>query len=149
MTEERSIGKLVSIIYRYSHIYFQKQFSKFNIGYGQIPILMFIAKNDNVTLKTVTENFKIDKGTTSSLVRKLENNEYIKRKKNLNDRREFNLRISNKAEKIVPEIMQSRKEWTNMLLKGFKESEMELAFDFLSRMVDNVEFLKQSEKDNE
>ncbi|MDA3780152.1 MAG: MarR family winged helix-turn-helix transcriptional regulator, partial [Bacteroidales bacterium] len=133
----------VSIIHRYSHVYFKKQFLKYNLGYGQIPILMFIAKNKDVSLKVITENFKLDKGTTSSLVQKLEMNDYITKNKNTNDKREFNLCITDKASKIVPEIRQSRMKWTEILLKDFSDNEKDLTFEFLNKMVNNVEFLKK------
>jgi len=143
MKDRKSIGKLISIIYRYSNIYFQKEFMEYNLGYGQIPVLMYVADKEAVTLKSITKCLKLDKGTTSSLVSKLESNKYIFRKKNQSDKREYNIFITEKAKKIIPKIKQARKEWTELLLSDFSEEEKIMTFNFLEKMTNNVEFLKK------
>ena len=149
MKDRKSIGKLISIIYRYSNIYFQKEFMEYNLGYGQISVLMYVAYKEAATLKSITKCLKLDKGTTSFLVSKLESNKYIFRKKNQSDKREYNIFITEKAKKIIPKIKQARKEWTELLLSDFSEEEKLMAFNFLERMKNNVEYLKKKTESNE
>ena len=74
LEDDPSIGRLISIIHRYGGTYFHAALAPFNLGHGQVPVLMHIFKNEGINQHDISRYFRLDKGSTSSLIRSLENN---------------------------------------------------------------------------
>lgn len=147
MQERKSFGRLISILYRQGTIYFQKKIGPYGLGHGQIPVLMYIVTKKEVTQHQICDHFQLDKGSTSTLTRSLEKNGFILKRQDNHDRRSYWLRITDKTRKLLPELKEIFKEWTNILTNNFSETEKELAFNLMNRMIENSkEYLQNKEK---
>ncbi len=143
MAEFKSIGRLISILHRLTHIYFHRELSEVHLGHGQLPILLYLHKHPGSTQHEIGAAFHMDKGSVSSLIRLLENNNYVYRQRNPNDKREWELFLTEYARAIVPHVQEKLKNWTQFLLQGFSDEERKTAFDVLERLVDNAMRIKQ------
>ena len=147
MQDAPSIGRLISIIHRYGGIYFHAALAPYNLGHGQVPVLMYISKNEGINQQEISEYFRLDKGSTSSLIRSLENNGFIKRVPHPDDKRSSRLFITEITREVMPEIREVFKKWTAILLDGFIDEEQNKAFNILEKMMDNAQnYLKEERK---
>jgi len=86
-----SVGRLISIIHRSAHVYFQKEFGPLGLGHGQVRILKYLEENDGATQNEITNVFMLDKGTISSAIKYLEKGAFIRRERDEKDKRIFRL----------------------------------------------------------
>lgn len=73
-------------------------------------VLLAIYNNNNISQKEVSELLKVDRTTVVHLVDKLEEKNYIKRETNQEDRRSFQLTLTNKGNFIMEPLWKIRSE---------------------------------------
>jgi len=137
--ETKSIGRLISIIHRQSRVYFHRHLEPYGLGHGQIPILMYIIHHEGTTQHDISRHFQMDKGSTSSLIKNLEKNDFIQKEQNTNDKRCYGLYITDKTRNLLPEFKKIFQGLTEILIEGFTETEKEKSFEILNRMIANIE----------
>ncbi len=143
MEPEKSIGRLISILYRQSKVYFNKKLEPYGLGHGQMPVLMYIIHHKGSTQHGISNHFMLDKGSTSSLIKNMEKNGFIRREQHRADRRSYKLYITAKTERLLPEFYKIFQGWTDILLKDFTNEEKEQSFELLNHMIENTNhFLK-------
>ena len=146
MKEHQSIGRLVSILYRHAKVYFHREMGSYGLGHGQLPLLMYIIMHEKVTQHQINDHFYLDKGSTSSMIKSLEQNGFITRRKDPHDKRSSVLEVTEKTTRLIPEIKQVFRGWTDILLYGFSAKEQEKAFELLNRMIENtINYLDERE----
>jgi len=136
--EPRPIGKLISIIHRYGHSYFDSVFSGLDIGHGPRNFLAALFCREGMTQDELSESLMMDKTTTARAVKKLLQAGYIVRKRDEKDHRYYHLYLTYKALELAPFIWEARARWTAILSKGFTEEEKEQIYSFLQRAADNA-----------
>lgn len=146
MNKYNSMGRLLSMLHRLSRIYFQRELADYRLGHGQLPVLLYLYEHSGSTQHEIGAAFHMDKGSVSSLIQLLENNDYVSRERNPNDRREWSLFLTDRARDIMPRVGDTLKNWTRILLCGFTEAERETAFRLLQQMVDNAMTVKQEKR---
>lgn len=150
MKEEKSIGRLISILYRHAKVYFDRKLVGTGLGHGQLPVLMYILSHENVTQQQINEYFLLDKGSTSNLIRNLEKNGFIIRVQDERDKRSYKLYITDKTRRFLPKFMDILRGWTDILTDGFEEDEKEEAYSLLNRMIKNTtNYIKEKEEVDE
>ncbi|MEX0647729.1 MAG: MarR family transcriptional regulator [Balneolaceae bacterium] len=144
MSKSESIGKLISILHRKSHIYFQKELEPLGMGRGHVKIFSYLAHKPGATQQELTSYFKLDKGTISYLIKKMSEGGYVRREPDPEDRRSYKLFLTEKAEKKEKEIRKIFNGWTELLLENFSKDEQKQAFQIMERMIKNVSFLNEN-----
>lgn len=134
-----SVGKWISILYRYGQINMSEQFQKYNMGTGQhYMFLLPLFHNDSITQEQLSLNLNVDKATTARAVKKLEQEGYIIRIIDETDKRAYRLCLTNKAINARPDIINILTNWRNTLTNGFTEEEKTQALTLLERMSFNA-----------
>lgn len=133
-----SLGRWVSLLYRYGQIYVTKQLAPYNIGKGQFLFLLALYHKDDLPQEELAQYLDIDKGTTARAIEKLEQAGYIIRKTSENDRRLNQVFLTQKAIEFQPKLYSILHDWTDVLCEGFSEEEVEKTFTLLKRMADNA-----------
>lgn len=136
--DKRSVGKYISILYRQSQCYIANEFSPYGIGKGQYIFLHVLYEHDGMSQEELASFLKMDKGTTARAVDKLEENGYVVRKKNLEDKRAYHLYVTPKAMEMKSLFYEKLREWTNVVLRGINEKEQALFFEVLEKMMQNA-----------
>lgn len=143
MANNESIGKLISILHRKSRVYFQRELDPLGIGSGEVKLFSYLAYRPGATQRELSDYFKLDKGTVSYLVKKMDTNGYVRKEPDLKDRRSYKLFLTKKAQQKEQEIQHVFRGWTKLLLKGFTGEERRLAFEVMDLMIENVDFLSE------
>ncbi len=145
MRENESIGRLVSIIYRWGNIYFSNALNDEELGHGQLKLLMFVGRNEGATQQEVSDYFQMDKGTTSFLIKQLVKHGYVSKQSHEEDKRCKKLYLTDKAQVKFSELSEISKSWTEKLLTDFTDEERQEAFTLLDKMILNIGISKKKE----
>lgn len=143
---EKSIGRLVSILYRKNQIYLNMVLKSLNITASELPILMCLFKHDGVSQESLSSFISIDKASTARAVQSLLEKGYIVKEKDLIDKRANKIFVTKYAlenEDIIQTLLQ---EWTEFLTEGLDENSVDIMFDILENMVKKVDESSFKEK---
>jgi len=138
MNQTKSVGRYISCIYRYFHRYLHDHLQEYNLGSGQFHFLMMLYRKDGVNQETLAEHLNIDKATSARAIKKLEQQGFVTRKRDQNDRRSYNIYLTEKAKKLKPKIRTILNEWTNILLKDISQEQQNHLFNTLEKITQNA-----------
>jgi len=134
MKSYQRIGKYIGEIHRASGIYFSKKFSKYGIGAGQYLFLLNLYTHDGITQEQLTDEIKLDKATTARAIKRLEDEGYITRMKKENDRRAYNLKLTEKAELIREDVYLIMEEWEAEVRNSLTNEESHQLMNLLNKL---------------
>jgi len=138
MNQTKSVGRYISCIYRNFHKYLHEQLKEFNLGSGQFHFLMMLYKKDGVNQETLAEKLNIDKATSARAIKKLEEQGFVIRKKDPNDRRNYAIYLTEKALRLKPKIRNVLSNWTDILLYDISIEEQQQLFSLLEKISRNA-----------
>ncbi|HAK45043.1 MAG TPA: MarR family transcriptional regulator [Spirochaeta sp.] len=133
-----SPGHYISIIYRHLQIYLNSRFSVFGFGSGQYHFFNHIAHLGGITQKELSSRLAIDKATTAKAIHKLTELGYIEQRRNKDDKRFNNLYLTEKGQKILPEVKEILSATRLILQKGMSDEECGLSLKLMDIMLENI-----------
>lgn len=92
--------------------YMKTKFKNLNLGHD-IRYIMFIYDNPNCSQEDIVKMFSQSKGNVAKIIKKLEDEKYIKREINPKNRRKYMLNTTEKGSKLIPQYREISKEWEN------------------------------------
>ncbi len=137
MTNNES-GKWISILYRYGQSYMSKRMESYNIGRGQLIILLYLSRNGGLSQQDLTDYIKVDKGCIAKSIKSLEEEGYITRSADPDDKRAVKVFLTQKAQDTMPVIEDAISSWESVLMSGLKDDEKLLAEQILYKMAKNA-----------
>lgn len=149
MASDESIGKLISVLHRKSHVYFQKELRPLGMDRGQVKIFTYLALYPGATQRALSDYFQMDKGTISYFIKRMQKSGHVKKIPHPNDLRINKLYLTKtgaEKENLIRNIFSN---WTELLLNNFANDERSQAFKILDRMVENVGFLNENDHGEE
>ncbi|WFD10800.1 MarR family winged helix-turn-helix transcriptional regulator [Tepidibacter hydrothermalis] len=132
------IGKSISILHRYGQIFINGEFKELSIGKGQYMILICLFYHDGITQDDVTKKIKIDKANVARGVKKLEENGYVIRQVDPDDKRAYRLHLTEKAIKVKPYIYESLAKWMDIITDGISADEIEQFINTITKLTINA-----------
>jgi len=138
MNRKDSIGRWISVLYRYTHTYISKELEPYNIGSGQFQILIVLNRKDGINQETIAKILNLDKANVGRAVNKLMKSGYVKRSINPSDHRAYLIRMTPKGQNIIPEIRKVLTNVSKKILIDFSNEEKKVAFQLLERMYQNL-----------
>ncbi len=132
------IGKSLSIVYRYRQIIINHKLKPYGLGSGQHIFLINIANHEGINQKDLTNLVMIDKATTAKALKKLEENGYIYRQCDEDDRRYNQLFLTEKGHEMMPVIISILKGITEELTAGMTEQECHYFSNCLDKILNNA-----------
>lgn len=135
---ESSIGRWISILYRYGQSYLSRKLESYNIGSGQYIFLLILYRNDGISQEELSAHLKIDKATTAKALKKLVTEGYIKREIDSFDKRAYKVFLTPKALAIKPIVHEVMLSWENSLTCDLAEDEIILLRRLLEKMAQNA-----------
>lgn len=131
----REVGMLARCIQSISDI----KYREINLQRGQFSFLTRICESPGINLIELSNILKVDKTTTTKAVQKLMKENYVLRERNDEDKREWNLFPSAKAQEIYQYIIQEENRNIQICLTGFNQEESVCAYRLLKQMRENIE----------
>jgi len=142
MQKQKSVGKLVSCIHRYSHSHINKKLEPYKIGIGQLHFLLNINHNDGINQEQLAHYLNVDKATSARAIKKLEEEGLVIRKIDPNDKRSYNIFLTKHGRELIPKVRKITREWTNLLLTDFCNEDKDKLFYYLEKITENAEKYK-------
>lgn len=90
--------------------YLNLRLADLDLGH-EIRYVMIIYDNPNLSQDDLVNFSGQSKGNIAKIVKKLEDNGYVKREINPHNRRKYMLKTTSKANELVPKIRQISREW--------------------------------------
>ena len=131
----REVGMLARCIQSISDI----KFREIRLQRGQFIFLTRICESPGINLIELSNILKVDKATTTKVIQKLLEENYVLRERNSEDKRMWHLFPSTKAREIYPYIIQEENQNINSCFAGFSPEEKDSAYQLLKRMRENIE----------
>lgn len=130
----QAIGKWNSILYRCGQSYIAQQLKPYNIGSGQHRFLLLLYKKDGIKQDELSKHLNIDKANTARALKKLENEGYVLRKIDVNDKRKYRVYLTEKAKQIRPDIFKVLQKWTDIITADLSDEEKDMAVELLEKI---------------
>lgn len=115
---EIPLGKLVLIISRSNFLYLKNHLKDLDLKGYQITMLFEIYKGKNISQHEIGSNYNIDKGVISRTLKKLEDDGFISREIDENNRRRNIVSLTKKGEEAVEEIINIFNQWESKIYEG-------------------------------
>lgn len=128
------IGRYISQIYRKGNSFITKELSQYGIGSGQIMFLIQLYKKDGISQEELSENLNIDKGTTCRAIKKLEEENFLIRERDEQDKRAYKLYLTDKSKKIKDSVYDVLNEWEDIISKNISQDEVDTLLSILKKV---------------
>ena len=134
----KHIGKYISQLYRKGSVFINKEVSEYGIGSGQFMFLLELYINDGKNQEEIAETLKIDKGTTARALKKLEEQGFVTRIKDENDKRSNKIYLNDKAKDVRDGVLDVLNDWNKEITKSLTEEEEEMLKSLLEKVCKNI-----------
>ena len=133
-----NVGKWISVLYRQFQVYINNELKAFNLNSSQYVFLVCLYKQDGVSQEELGNRLFIDKGAVARAIKQLEENGYIIRKVNPEDKRAYEIYLTEKAMTIREEFKAILDNWNSIISSGQGEDEIKVLIDALKNMSSNA-----------
>lgn len=90
--------------------YLSSQIAEYDLG-REVRYIMMVYDNPGCSQDDLVNMYGESKANIAKSLKKLEDNEYIKREVNPENRRKYMLKTTSKADELVPKVRQISKKW--------------------------------------
>ena len=132
-----ALGSYISQIHRKSNVFITKRLSKYGIGSGQYMFLLKLYNQDGINQEALADSLFIDKGTTARAIKRLEEEGIVYRVKDKNDKRAYEIYLTDKAKDIKEEVLSILQEWESILTFNLTNEEKDEIIKILKKVSTN------------
>lgn len=123
-----------SVLYRSMQKFYDRRLSKYELGSGQLPFLLYIYEHEGITMQQLAQIGSYDKGTITRGIVKLEEQGYIQVQIGDADKRIRHLYTTGKTKDIISDVYLIRREWWEQVSDGMTQADME-HFEYLQECI--------------
>ncbi|MBC8054371.1 MAG: MarR family transcriptional regulator [Sphingobacteriaceae bacterium] len=132
---------LVSVTKKYLSI-FSQQTEGLDIDRYQYVLVLIKLHNEQLTQKALSELLEVDKSFMVNIIDYLSSKGYVLREKNLNDRRQQVIKLTDKAREAVPKIESVISRLNKKSLENVSANEIETFSNVLLQINNNLSEIK-------
>ena len=122
--------------------YLKSKIKDYDFGHN-VRYLMFIYDNPNCSQEELVNMFCQSKGNIAKILKKFEDEGYIERKINPQNRRKYMLNTTDKANELIPEFRQISKDWDKAV--GLTDEDEEFKNRLKKIAINGMKLLKDIE----
>jgi DNA-binding MarR family transcriptional regulator len=137
VTDDIPFGAVVSITSRGRVIFLNNRLRPLGLSAGQFPILLLLAKEQNIMQENLVRYYHLDKGTIARAVKKLEDSGYIRRIVDPANRRAVRLFLTEKGEKVGAVLQAIDDEWEENICAGLSKKKQETLYTLMHKVAQN------------
>ena len=135
--ENIPFGAVISLTNRSKYVFLNDRLRSLGLSAGQFPVMMLLAKEQNIMQDTLVRHYHLDKGTIARAVKKLEDGGYVRRITDPGNRRAVRLFLTEKGEDAVPLLREINRAWEIQISNGLSEKEMTTLHNLMHRVAEN------------
>ncbi|WP_432403998.1 MarR family winged helix-turn-helix transcriptional regulator [Wukongibacter sp. M2B1] len=136
--ECQSIVRRIFTVQRYFKIFLNYKLKRHGLNSAQFMVLLILTKEDGLSQEAINEGLQFDKGFLAKVAKSLEKDGYIIRKVNQEDRRAYELFLTDKTKALKSMIFEILDEWDSTVLEGVNEREIDILNGTLEGMLERV-----------
>ncbi len=133
-----NLGKWISVLYRQFQVYINSELKTLNLNSSQYIFLLKLYKEDGVSQEELARQLFIDKGAAARAIKQLEENGYVTRKINAEDKRAYEIYLTVKAHDIEVDLKAILAKWNSIISAGRSEEEIGILINALQNMSANA-----------
>ena len=121
-----SIAKLITIIAKGLSIYLSHNLESFGINPTQLLLLFEISHQENLNQEKIAKRCNINKGAVARSIKKLEDNGFVLRTIDENNRRQNKVSLTPKGKETLKNAFKVLQSWENEVIKekGYVDKEV-------------------------
>lgn len=135
---KKPLGKEINELGRDIRKIFNYHLDGYSLGDGQFKILYEVFNNPGISQDRLSKKRNVDKTTIAKAIKKLINDGYIQKKKDIKDKRIYCLLCTEKAIQLIPEIKRVIKLENEIVTKGFSQEELNIFREMIKKMSQNI-----------
>jgi len=135
---QRSIGSLFGKVKGAMGAAFEAELAPLDITAAQYVILMSLAHGECCSASDLCKGISYDPGAMTRMLDRLERRGLVRRAPNPEDRRSFQLELTEEGQAVVPKLRIAGMKVLNRMLDGFSAKEAQQLESLLMRMLDNA-----------
>ena len=132
--EKEYLGKYISKIYKDAHYIIGHKLGQKGVNQSQIMILKQLYNKEGINQEELSKQLFVDKATAARSIKKLEEQGFVTRKRDINDKRSYRVYLTSKSMEVKQEINASIEAWQNEILKNISKEEQEIFISVLKRI---------------
>lgn len=132
------IGKWIAVLYRTGRAYFDYRAEEYGISSSHVFFLLCLYRKQGISQNEISKNLNLDKGTTARIGSTLEEIGYVTRQQDLNDKRAYQVYLTEKGIQLEPNIRLMLKEWAHILTNDLTVEEEKVAYQLLQRLAEKA-----------
>jgi DNA-binding MarR family transcriptional regulator len=138
LPDDIPFGAVVSIASRSRFIFLNNRLRSLDLSAGQFPVLMLLAKEQNIMQEDLVRHYRLDKGTIARAVKKLEDGGFIRRITDPGNRRAVRLFLTEKGDHAIPLLHGINNEWEDQISAGLSDGEITALHCLMRRVAQNI-----------
>jgi DNA-binding MarR family transcriptional regulator len=131
---ENSLGFLLAKSYQRGYALFKAPLEKFSLTPKQFSLLAFLWKQDGLSQVELSDKCQIDRTTLGGLIDRLQKQGYVRREPNPEDRRAFQIYLTEKGQALEEELLAIARKVTDSFTAGFSSAETETLRQLLKKL---------------
>ncbi len=140
--------KMLNNISRSQSIYRQAKISANDLQPCHYAFVLAICRNEGRSQDSLAKELCINKSTVARNLNFLEENGYITKTSQPNDKRQFCVYPTQKMLSVLPEIKEASMEWMSLLSEGIPQNELEIFDSVLKRMETRARDILKNQEEN-
>lgn len=137
---------LNSKIFRNTQIFLDRILKKYELSSGSIPYIFTLEKNEGITQNKLSKEIGNDKAMSARTITKLIELDLVYKKQDEKDSRAYNLYLTEKTKKLIPEIRKEIKLLINLVTDDLSDEEKYIMTNSLKKVLDKTQRLKRDEQ---
>lgn len=118
---QKSLGRLIAIIYRKKQIYVNTRLKEIGITSGEVGFLMSLYRKEGQTQEALCTSLHIDKAAATRALRILESKGYVTKEQDCQDRRCNRIYLTKKARDIKTTVQNVMQRWSEIIAQSLGE----------------------------
>ncbi|WP_299525245.1 MarR family winged helix-turn-helix transcriptional regulator [uncultured Methanobrevibacter sp.] len=147
--EHNKFITFISIIHRQYLIYLNNCLKNEEITSSHAPILAYLLYKGTSCQEDIVNHFKIDKGSIARSIQKLQEKQLINKEINENNRRKYQLSLTEKGREVALKIMNLNNEWENQIYSTCNTNEKQIVELMRKMTISSINIQKNTQKEEE
>lgn len=133
-----NFGRCISILDRLMKMYYDRNLSDFEIGWGQQFYVEYIYDHPGVTAQEMVKCIRVDKATLTKVIKKLKEIDYIRIVRSETDKRSKLLYLTDKAVPAARRIKEIHSRFYSTLCSNISSQDIQQAERTMEQMMENI-----------
>lgn len=138
LSKKVSYGKIIAQINRSNSYYIGKKLEKYGLNKSEYKYLIPIYHMEGICQEDLATILKCEKHEVAKGIKALVDKGYLYKEKDKDDKRRYKIYLEEKAKMARDSIVDVLEESSDIMTKGFTESEKDILIELLLRMSENM-----------